>query len=37
LPAAYEVVPKAVGEARPLAAELRRAAGVEHVSSAGGC
>ena len=37
LPAAYEVVPKAVGEARPLAAELRRAAGVEHVSSARGC
>jgi cell division protein FtsX len=37
LPAAYEIVPRSVGEAKKLAAELRRARGVEHVSAARSC
>jgi hypothetical protein len=34
---AYEVVPRSAGDARALAAELRRARGVEHVSAARSC
>ena len=37
LPPAYEVVPRSVQDARTLAAELRRARGVEHVSAARSC
>ena len=37
LPPAYEVVPRSVEDARTLAAELRRARGVEHVSAARSC
>ncbi len=37
LPAGYEVVPRSAKDARALAAELRRAEGVEHVSAARSC
>ena len=37
LPPAYEVVPRSAEDARTLAAELRRARGVEHVSAARSC
>jgi cell division protein FtsX len=37
LPAAYEIVPRAERDARPLIAELRHAKGVEHVSGARSC
>jgi nitrous oxide reductase accessory protein NosL len=37
LPSAYEVVPRSAEDARALAAELRRATGVEHVSAAKSC
>jgi cell division protein FtsX len=37
LPAAYEIVPRSVEDATELAAELRRARGVEHVSAARSC
>jgi cell division protein FtsX len=37
LPAAYEIVPRSAEDARELAAELRHAKGVEHVSAARSC
>jgi cell division protein FtsX len=37
LPAAYEIVPRSDSDAKELAAELRRARGVEHVSAARSC
>jgi hypothetical protein len=37
LPSAYEVVPRSAEDAHALAAELRRATGVEHVSAAESC
>ena len=37
LPSAYEIVPRSAKDARALAAELRRARGIEHVSAAKSC